>query len=309
MVAGTLLDPNKVRCPSIGTFKPSPQYLTLISRYTKDGDILFSCAKDQVICAWFSANGERLGTYHGHQGALWTVDIDPTTTLLASGAADNTVRLWDVRTGKCVKVWDFNTAVKRVEFNEDSTKLLAVTEKRMGFLGTIVVLDIKVGVEAEQSDERALTITCEESKATVAGWSYLSRYIIAGHEDGSISQYDAKVTLPTSTPPSFLHPPLTFFSARPTILTPHNPPDRRMPLQHPRPRRRHASNRPPILPRQNLLHNRLQRQNRPPTLLPRPHPAKNLHLRHPPQHRRHNTQKTLRHPRRRPSSNGRHNHI
>lgn len=103
------------------------------------------------------------------------------------------MRLWDVRTGKCVKVWDFNTAVKRVEFSEDGTQLLAVTEKRMGFLGTIVVLDIKVDVNAEQSDERALTIRCDESKATVAGWSYLSKYIIAGHEDGSVSQYDSKV--------------------------------------------------------------------------------------------------------------------
>lgn len=90
-------------------------------------------------------------------------------------------------------MWDFNTAVKRVEFNDDGTQLLAVTEKRMGFLGTIVVLDIKVDVEAEQSDERALTITCDEAKATVAGWSYLSKYIIAGHEDGSVTQYDAKV--------------------------------------------------------------------------------------------------------------------
>lgn len=90
-------------------------------------------------------------------------------------------------------MWDFNTAVKRVEFNEDGTQLLAVTEKRMGFLGTIVVLDIKVDVEAEQSDERALTITCDEAKATVAAWSYLSKYIIAGHEDGTVSQYDAKV--------------------------------------------------------------------------------------------------------------------
>ncbi|KAL9118735.1 MAG: hypothetical protein Q9187_004718 [Circinaria calcarea] len=161
-------------------------------KYTKDGDILFSCAKDQVICAWFSANGERLGTYHGHQGALWTVDVDPSTTLFASGAADNTVRLWDIRTGKCVKVWDFNTAVKRVEFSEDGRQLLAVTEKRMGFLGTIVVFDIIVDVNAEQTDERSLTITCEDSKATVAGWSYLSKYIIAGHEDGSVSQYDAK---------------------------------------------------------------------------------------------------------------------
>lgn len=91
-----------------------------------------------------------------------------------------------------MKVWEFNTAVKRVEFNEDGTKLLAVTEKRMGFLGTIVVLDVVVDVEAEQSDEKALVITCEESKATVAAWSYLSKYIIAGHEDGMVSQYDAK---------------------------------------------------------------------------------------------------------------------
>lgn len=65
---------------------------------------------------------------------------------------------------------------------------------RMGFLGTIVVLDINPDVNAEQSDEKALTISCEDSKATVAGWSYLSKYIIAGHADGTVSQYDAKVS-------------------------------------------------------------------------------------------------------------------
>ncbi|KIM93051.1 hypothetical protein OIDMADRAFT_107011 [Oidiodendron maius Zn] len=161
-------------------------------RYNRDGDIIFSTAKDQHICAWFAHNGERLGTYHGHQGALWTVDVDPTSTIIASGAADNTVRLWDIKSGKCLKVWNFDTAVKRVEFNEDGSRLLAVTEKRMGFLGTIVVLAITLDAEAEQSDERVMTISCEESKATVAGWSYMSKYIIAGHEDGSVSQYDAK---------------------------------------------------------------------------------------------------------------------
>ena len=92
-----------------------------------------------------------------------------------------------------MKTWEFPTAVKRVEFNEDGTMLLGVTEKRMGHLGTIVVLEIKVDVEAEQSDEKLMTIVCDESKATVAGWSYCSKYIIAGHEDGSVSQFDGKV--------------------------------------------------------------------------------------------------------------------
>lgn len=167
-------------------------------KFNHDGDLLFSVAKDKVLCAWYSANGERLGTYSGHQGALWTVDVSPGTVLLATGAADNTVRLWNAKTGECVKVWDFPTAVKRVEFSPDGSKLLAVTEKRMGYLGTIVVYDVRYGDGEgnnldDQDDEPSLKITCEESKATVAGWSYLGKYIIAGHEDGSVSQYDAKV--------------------------------------------------------------------------------------------------------------------
>ncbi|KDB36155.1 eukaryotic translation initiation factor 3 subunit I [Trichophyton rubrum D6] len=166
-------------------------------KFSRDGDLLFSVAKDKNICVWYYANGERLGTYSGHQGALWTIDPSPNTVLLASGAADNTVKLWNIKTGECVKTWDFPTAVKRVEFSADGSKLLAVTEKRMGYLGTIVVFDIAYGDGEgnnlhEQADEPVLKITCEESKATVAGWSYLAKYIIAGHEDGSISQYDAK---------------------------------------------------------------------------------------------------------------------
>ncbi|RAL12257.1 translation initiation factor eIF3 subunit i [Aspergillus homomorphus CBS 101889] len=162
-------------------------------KFNSDGDLLFSVSKDKIVCAWWSANGERLGTYNGHQGAIWTVDVSPNTVLLATGSADNTVRLWNVKTGECVKVWDFPTAVKRVEFSPDGSRLLAVTEKRMGFLGTIAVLDISYGENLEnQADEPSLRITCTESKATVAGWSYMGKYIIAGHEDGSVSQYDEK---------------------------------------------------------------------------------------------------------------------
>ncbi|KAF9728779.1 translation initiation factor eIF3 subunit [Paraphaeosphaeria minitans] len=161
-------------------------------KYNPDGDIIFSVSKDHVVCAWYSHNGERLGTYHGHQGALWTVDVDPTSTLLATGGADNTMRLWEVKSGKLLKTWDFATAIKRVEFSADGKQLLGVTEKRSGHLGMIYVYEINSDVEAQQSDEHVLRIVCEDSKPTVAGFSYLAHYIIAGHEDGSISQFDAK---------------------------------------------------------------------------------------------------------------------
>ena len=44
-------------------------------RYNLEGDLLFSCAKDPQPNVWYSINGERLGTYKGHSGAVWCLDV------------------------------------------------------------------------------------------------------------------------------------------------------------------------------------------------------------------------------------------
>ncbi|ORY07876.1 WD40 repeat-like protein [Basidiobolus meristosporus CBS 931.73] len=160
-------------------------------KYNREGDLLFSVSKDNVVNAWFSHNGERLGTYNGHVGAIWTVDVDSTTTLLLTGSADNTARLWEVQTGKLLYTLETKTAVKRVQFSEDDALALIVTEERMGHPGTVTVLDI-----VKDGDKYTLepinVIIPEGSKATVAGWGYLNKYIISGHENGSISMWDPK---------------------------------------------------------------------------------------------------------------------
>jgi translation initiation factor 3 subunit I len=162
-------------------------------RFSKEGDLLFSVSKDHVVCAWYTANGERFGTYKGHQGALWTVDVDPTTTLLASGGADNTIRLWEVKTGRLLKTWEFGTAIKRVEFSEDGRQLLGVTEMLQGELSSVVVYDINRDPEGEQAEGHSLRIVVDDiPKVTVAGFSYMNHFINTGHQDGSVSQYDAK---------------------------------------------------------------------------------------------------------------------
>ena len=45
-------------------------------RYNYEGDLLFSVAKDQTPTVWYSDNGERLGTYIGHNGAVWCIDVN-----------------------------------------------------------------------------------------------------------------------------------------------------------------------------------------------------------------------------------------
>ena len=45
-------------------------------KYNPEGDLIFSASKDHIINVWFSHNGERLGTYQGHNGTVWTIDVD-----------------------------------------------------------------------------------------------------------------------------------------------------------------------------------------------------------------------------------------
>ena len=131
-------------------------------KFNAEGDLLFSCSKDHIINVWFSHNGERLGTYDGHNGTVWTIDVDcmflwiftcystanfdrtsaAQSRFLVSGSADNELRLWNVSDGKCLYVWEFPTAVKRVAFSDDDERVVCITEQRMGFQGAIRVFKL-----------------------------------------------------------------------------------------------------------------------------------------------------------------------
>ncbi|KAK9477322.1 WD40-repeat-containing domain protein [Lipomyces japonicus] len=161
-------------------------------KYNKEGDLLFTTAKDQVVNVYYSHNGERLGTFNGHMGALWSVDIDPTSTIVATGAADDTVKLWDIKTGKCVHTWTFPTAVKFVQFNEDGNQILVISEQRTDFSSTVHIFPVEIDVTARQVEDPILRFSSPGNRFTRAGWSYLNKWIIGSHLDGSISQYDAK---------------------------------------------------------------------------------------------------------------------
>merc|ERR1712023_325550 len=83
-------------------------------QYNRDSDLLFTCAKDSTPTVWYTANGERIGTFNGHTGANTKLHVNADSTLLITGSADMFAKLWNVKNGHCIKSWRHSTPVRAV---------------------------------------------------------------------------------------------------------------------------------------------------------------------------------------------------
>jgi WD40 repeat protein len=52
---------------------------------------------------WDVSTGASIHTFEGHQNVIHTVVFNADNTLIASSSADETIRIWDVQTGECLK--------------------------------------------------------------------------------------------------------------------------------------------------------------------------------------------------------------
>ena len=92
----------------------------------------------------YSINGERLGTYDGHGGAVWCIDVDWQTKNFLSGAADNTIRLWDVENGIMLNRIDTKSAVRTCKFSFSGNMVAFTTDKNMGQPCVIHIVDTRI---------------------------------------------------------------------------------------------------------------------------------------------------------------------
>jgi len=169
-------------------------------KFNREGDLLFSSAKDNNPCVWFAENGERLGTYDGHNGVIWHIDVSWDNSLFLSGSGDNFCKLWDTQTGKCRHSLSGSTSIRRVGFSYSGNLFFYSTDRRTTHGCFLNIFDVRDAAQVEQNEPQ-LSIAVQKSKITSAVWSYLDYMIIAGHENGEICQYDIRAT--TSEPVNF----------------------------------------------------------------------------------------------------------
>ncbi|XP_020255710.1 eukaryotic translation initiation factor 3 subunit I-like [Asparagus officinalis] len=159
-------------------------------KYNREGDLLFSCAKDHNPTVWFADNGERLGVYKGHNGAVWSCDVSRDSMRLITGSADQTAKLWNVQTGAQLYTFNFDSPARSVQFSVGDKLAIVTTDPFMGHPPTIQVKQIARD-PSEQTGESVLTIK-GPGRITGAIWGPLNKTIISGGEDGILRTWDTE---------------------------------------------------------------------------------------------------------------------
>jgi len=77
---------------------------------------LFTCGKDKIVCAWSFPEGEALGVYHGHSGAVWACSVTSDSRWLVSSGADRNVIVWEARTSRELARVELPGVVRFVEW-------------------------------------------------------------------------------------------------------------------------------------------------------------------------------------------------
>jgi len=122
-----------------------------------DCQVLASGHEDQSVRLWDFHRGQCLQTLQGHSDRVWSVafapqrvavsadrenDSDsPDAAVLATGSADRTIKLWNYRTGKCLRTLPGHTSwIWSVAFSPDSQYLASTSYDQ-----TVKLWDVRTG--------------------------------------------------------------------------------------------------------------------------------------------------------------------
>eukprot|EP01099_Mayorella_cantabrigiensis_P000555 TRINITY_DN1248_c0_g1_i2.p1 TRINITY_DN1248_c0_g1~~TRINITY_DN1248_c0_g1_i2.p1 ORF type:complete len:349 (-),score=79.69 TRINITY_DN1248_c0_g1_i2:107-1102(-) len=158
--------------------------------FNQEGDLLFSASKGAQPNLWRADTGERLGTYNGHNGAVWSISVDRKSEKLISGSADNTIKIWDVETGKLLNDLTEERPIRSVCWSNSGRQFFGITDAVMGREA-----NIKIYYDPNNhKNVRTIKLTgvAQGVKILQGLWSSLDTEIYAACDDGFIRVWNTE---------------------------------------------------------------------------------------------------------------------
>ncbi|KAG5189879.1 WD40-repeat-containing domain protein [Tribonema minus] len=137
-----------------------------------DSAYLATGALDCVVKVWNTATKECVMAFKGHGAEVCEVQFSPDGFLLASGARDGDVRIWDVRAGKLLHAFAAcgggsggGSGVRALRFNPQEFLLAAAVGDRTVKLYDVEEMELFCATSPESSQFHAMAFNAEGNRA------------------------------------------------------------------------------------------------------------------------------------------------
>uniref|UniRef100_A0A7S2RQ21 Eukaryotic translation initiation factor 3 subunit I n=1 Tax=Eucampia antarctica TaxID=49252 RepID=A0A7S2RQ21_9STRA len=111
-------------------------------KYNYDGDLLFTASKDHIPSMWRAEDGDRIGTFSGHKGTIWDLDVDRFSRRLLTASADASARLWNCETGECLATFAHNGPVRGIAWADGCRMFATISDPFVEHNAQISIYDL-----------------------------------------------------------------------------------------------------------------------------------------------------------------------
>ena len=162
-----------------------------VSKFAPSGNLLFIADKDSKYVSLISTiNNQLVGTYNGHNGVIWHLDISSDSNYMITCSGDMSCIVWDVKTGNILNIIRETGIPKYISINNNLVAIACepISKRSKSYIIIYSLDDLINGIInpiAKLNEEQSI-------RATTVSW-LSDELIIATYDNGLIKKIDYKL--------------------------------------------------------------------------------------------------------------------